>query len=256
VSLLALTTEKTDLDNIDNNIGQAITIPAPYTVLDRLKEIAINTSAGSGSSNFTTTNSTNVDLSKTDLDDIRLDQGLIVDNGNAEVITQNLILGSTGLPVVSPLQYTVLDRLKQIQINTSGGGSNVFDGIITNPNILGDYALASIYTPLTIGNLFHGNNLYLDSLNPTHFVAIKQGMYNISAYVNIPILAYNLLGVYVNGVKYSYSCWSNYTGDGNCIQANLFLNINDYVEIIGYSNNAQQVYLQNTTFNFIGIVTP
>jgi len=82
---MALITEKTDLDNIlidmnyvsdlDSNMGQAILNPAQYTVLDRLKQIETNTT-GIGTNNFTTTNSTNVDLSKADLDSIVVSTGI------------------------------------------------------------------------------------------------------------------------------------------------------------------------------------
>jgi hypothetical protein len=65
---MSLSTEKTDLDSLVLQVGEVQAIPTANTVLDRLKTIATNT--GVSSSNFTATNSTNVNLSKTDLDTI------------------------------------------------------------------------------------------------------------------------------------------------------------------------------------------
>lgn len=68
-------TEVTDLDNIILQVGEVQVTPTALTVLDRLK--TINTSLiAMGNNNFTTLNSINLDLSKTDLDNILIAENL------------------------------------------------------------------------------------------------------------------------------------------------------------------------------------
>jgi hypothetical protein len=69
-------TEVTDLDALLNVTGKEIINPDPYTVNWRLLQIALMIT-NMGLNNFTTTNSTNVDLSKTDLDSIVTNTGAI-----------------------------------------------------------------------------------------------------------------------------------------------------------------------------------
>jgi len=113
---MALTTSKIDLDSLIVQLGQVAVSPTANTVLDRLKQIQANTLAGM-MGNFTTLNSTNTDLAKIDLDSINTQE-------IANLIIQNDILASNGLPVASPIQYTLLDRLKTLglqqlsQVNT------------------------------------------------------------------------------------------------------------------------------------------
>jgi hypothetical protein len=108
---MALITEKTDDDSIVSQIGETQINPTQYTIEDRLKTLnasvlTINPTSG----NFTTTNSSNIDASKSDLDNILI-------ANDASVISTNLILASEGLPVLAPVQYTMLDRL--ITLNNS-----------------------------------------------------------------------------------------------------------------------------------------
>jgi hypothetical protein len=91
---MSLTTEKTDLDSLVLQVGEVQINPTQYTIQDRLKTISGNTSQTNN--NFTTTNSTNINLSKDDLD------GLCLQIGDK---------------IASPTQYSTNDRLKTI--NTS-----------------------------------------------------------------------------------------------------------------------------------------
>jgi len=114
---MGLLTEKTLLEDIKTNTTGMGT--SQFTALNStnvdlskglLEDIKTNTT-GMGTSQFTALNSTNVNTSKADLD-------LIVATQNASVISTDLTLASIGLPVIAPTQYTLLERLKNIETNT------------------------------------------------------------------------------------------------------------------------------------------
>jgi len=100
------------------------------TEVTLLKEIEINTS-GISASEFTAVNSTNVDLSKTDLDNI------ILQVGEVQAV---------------PTQYSILDRLKTIESNTMNGSIKTFviNKIIDRP---------ADTTSYTVGDIVSGNGV-------------------------------------------------------------------------------------------------
>jgi hypothetical protein len=124
-------TSKIDLDNVLASIGNPVLAPAQYTLLAYLSELVNN--GITASDLFTALNSTNLNLSKADLDTIvtntvpiltalnstninlsKTDLDSINTQEIANLIIQNDILASNGLPVASPVQYTLLDRLKTL----------------------------------------------------------------------------------------------------------------------------------------------
>jgi len=140
---MSLETEVTEIIEIENLIGQVQVSPTSNTILDRLKQIQANTLAGE-MGNFTSLNSANTDLSKADLDSINTQQ-------IASLIIVNDILASIGLPVLSPVQYTILDRLKSIDNDIQNSNNPFFESnnSITRPNNSTAYAAYQAFSAST-----------------------------------------------------------------------------------------------------------
>jgi len=107
---MSLETEVTEIIEIENLIGQVQVSPTSNTILDRLKQIQTNTGS-IGTNNFTTTNSTNVDLSKADLDTINTATALINTNLgtvitnlgtiNTSTLSGNTLIGTTNTEITT-----------------------------------------------------------------------------------------------------------------------------------------------------------
>jgi hypothetical protein len=141
ITEVTLLTDVKALDTaIDTKIGEVQANPTSNTVLDRLKTIATNTSTASPS-NFTVTNSTNVDASKIDLDSID---------------------SKIGNVVLNPTTNTVLDRLKQIQLNTNTSSSTQYNQFYIRPTgftIFTEIVRPSNATPYILNSIINGTGL-------------------------------------------------------------------------------------------------
>jgi len=205
-----------------------------------------------GGGNFTPLNSTNLNLAKADLDNI--DTQAI-----AQLVVQADLLASVGMPVIAPVQYTMLDYLREIAINTNGGGTPVFNGATFNQyassNTIGDHDTLL----LPIGPFLNGNASYFNATNPNRITVPSTGMYRIAGNVNVSASTVNemILALYINA---TYGIGGGYFY--NTVNASLMpfdytihLNANDYFQLdMNNYNGSTTFQLNNFCVEFLGEV--
>jgi len=198
---MSLVTERTDLDNIDSAIGQPVVSPVSNTVLDRLKQIEANSSPSS--SNFTPTNSTNVNSMKADLDTIVT---------NTSPSSSNFT--STNSTNVNSIK-TDLDTIKTNTTNSASTPYFIKTNIFPMGLVQTTLTRSSTLTAYAIGQVINGNGVtsFLPLLtaaadNILHILGVKLYSSNGSASTKlVPIIF--ILDIGSNSVSYAdYSTFS------------------------------------------------
>jgi hypothetical protein len=119
----------TNVGTTNTTLGEVQATPTANTVLDRLKSTATNT--GTTASN-TGTILTSTGTTATNTGTIATNTGTTATNTGTAATNLGTLITNVGEVQITPTAYTILDRLKTIATNTSGGGGVGDNVAVTN----------------------------------------------------------------------------------------------------------------------------
>jgi|GEM_PF-6235419 hypothetical protein len=168
------------------------------------------------------------------------------------------INNAIGNPVLNPTQYTVLDLLKQIENNTSGGGSNVFDGALftafPTPVVLNDHDTYFLH----IGSIIVGDSSYLGTY-VDRITVPKTGIYRVigQIIVNATTVNEQSFSLYINNTAGIGQRYNNNVIGYSSIEINecMNLNANDFFNFdISNYNGTTNLNLNDMSIQYLGTV--
>jgi hypothetical protein len=130
-----------------------------------------------------------------------------------------------------------------------------FDGLIMNQTT-SIATIAGAFTPAILGTIQYGNARYFNINTPTKFIIFKKGVYRIESGIYMSSSAGNYgVEIYKNGTNVKGQLLSTGAGVPSflSVSTSLYLNINDYIEIISYTPYVVNMYLQTTSIQYLGM---